>query len=226
MFAPALHDSLECHICGNDAVDRAGEAGGTELYRCRWCEFVFAAGNATIRNARPGWRGFARTRPEQIAPALSYLAEHQLRILCISDSPSPLCDYLEQRGHRVSSLVVGDDDLDALASMDLPDDVFDLVCISDVVQRLSSPVPAIDELLRLTRPGGLVVVQADMQQAASDDPRSDGGDGCAFYTHRTFEVLVEDTPHSVVVRDARMVGILKRALRPQLHSETAHLQLV
>jgi SAM-dependent methyltransferase len=230
MFAPALDDAIQCQVCGNDAVDPAGLTSGLDLFRCRWCEFVFAAGVPDDRPA-PAARGFAAPRPEQIAPALSYLAEHQLRVLCIGDAPGPLSDYLEQRGHRVSTLIVGDREVDALASMALPDDVFDLVCLTGIAQQLTSPVPVIDELLRLTRPGGLVVVCADLQPPAgyTDDDRLSpyGGDGRAFYSHRTFEVLVEDTPHRIVVRDARLVGILKRAPRQRLNVEAAqHLSLV
>lgn len=230
MFAPALDDTIQCQVCGNDAVDPAGAAAGTELYRCRWCEFVFAAAAPDDRPAVVS-RGFARPRPEQVAPALSYLGEHDLRVLCIGDAPARLADYLKQRGHRVSTLVVDTSDVDALAALDLPDDVFDLVCVSGIVQALTSPVPVIDELLRLTRPGGLVVVQAELQPPAvySDDgrPCALGSDGRAFYTHRTFEVLVEDTPHRVVVRDARLVGILKRAPRRRLNTESSqHLSLV
>jgi SAM-dependent methyltransferase len=230
MFAPALDDTIQCQVCGNDAVDPAGEAAGAELYRCRWCEFVFAAAAPDGRPAL-ATRGFARQRPEQITPALSYLGEHELRVLCIGDAPARLSAYLQERGHRVSTLVVDGTDVDALAALDLPDDVFDLVCITGIVQALTSPVPVIDELLRLTRPGGLVVVQADLQPPAaySDDDRPSpyGSDGRAFYTHRTFEVLVEDTPHRVVVRDARLVGILKRAPQRRLTTETtSHLALV
>ncbi|MEX0772778.1 MAG: methyltransferase domain-containing protein, partial [Balneolales bacterium] len=71
------------------------------------------------------------------------------------------------------------------------------------------------ELVRLAKPGGLVLIHTDMET-----PERDGQgfrnwwyaappDHCCFYRHKTFQVYLEDKPHRLVWKSPKSVIIKK-----------------
>lgn len=82
-----------------------------------------------------------------------------------------------------------------------------------VFEHLPEPRPALAELLRLTRPGGLVLVHTDMEAPERDERGFTGWwyvappDHCCLFRHRTFAVPLAGTPHRIVWRDPKSVLI-------------------
>ncbi len=70
-----------------------------------------------------------------------------------------------------ASVVVGD-----VHDLDLPDDSFDVVHAHQVLQHVSDPVGALREMLRVTRPGGVVAVRDSDYGHFSWHPASPGLD--------------------------------------------------
>lgn len=83
-------------------------------------------------------------------------------------------------------------------------------------EHLPDPRPYLRELLRLVRPGGLVLVHTDVET-----PERAAGfgqvvvrappDHCCFYRHRTFEAFLAGTPHRILYREPKAVMIRRDA---------------
>ena len=78
---------------------------------------------------------------------------------------------LERQGITNATVVVGD-----VHALDLADDSFDVVHAHQVLQHVADPVGALREMLRVTRPGGLVAVRDSDYGHFSWHPASPGLD--------------------------------------------------
>ncbi len=78
---------------------------------------------------------------------------------------------LERQGVVDARVVVGD-----VHALDLPDDSFDVVHAHQVLQHVADPVGALREMIRVTRPGGVVAVRDSDYGHFSWHPASPGLD--------------------------------------------------
>jgi SAM-dependent methyltransferase len=204
--------------------------GWFRFVECGHCGFVFAPAvrqDAMVRAYERGHHGPDDGAPdvgwaslEFLGPALDRLGGRwRLNILDFGCGQSYVPAALRAEGHRVVAVdlapplqphpdrLTGD-----LRTLKLAPGTFDLAFAFQVFEHLPEPRPFLDELLRLTRPGGLVLVHTDMETAE----RARGfarwwyvapPDHCAFYRHRTFEVYLAGTPHRLSWRDPKAVLI-------------------
>lgn len=210
-----------CRMCQSDATARIGGAEGYSFVECADCGFVFVP-SVQPEQIEPKYRSgeaWAEAPPEEgwapdsgfIAPAFERLDDrHPLHILDFGCGYSRIPGRLRRQGHRVTGIdlvpprrphpdrLTGD-----ITGMDLPSGQFDLVYAYQVFEHLPEPRPIFDELLRLTRPGGLVLVHTDMetpqrrQQDFFDWFYVLPPDHCSYFRRRTFEKALE-------ARDARL----------------------
>jgi SAM-dependent methyltransferase len=203
--------------------------GGFDFVECGCCGFVFAPRidqQQMVRAYRVGRHG-----PDDGAPVLGWASleflgpaperlggARRLAILDFGCGQSYVPAALRAAGHRAIAV-----DLvprsghtptgsRAICALRLAPGTFDLAFAFQVFEHLPEPRPFLDELLRLTRPGGLVLVHTDMET----EERAHGfarwwyaapPDHCASYRHRTFEVYLAGTPHRLSWRDPRAVLI-------------------
>lgn len=218
---------LTCRICRGDRLAPLGEVDGYPFVECERCAFTFSPvvtleGMQTLY--QEGYHGPRDGGPEAgwsddgfLAPALERLPAGPLRILDFGTGQSVVPDRLRARGHRVVALDVAppirphpDRLTGDLPTLGLPAASFDLVYSFQVFEHLAEPVPILEALLRLVRPGGYLLIHTDMEM-----PERQGGftrwwyvlppDHCAFYRHRTFEWYLARTPHRLVHQDPKVV---------------------
>lgn len=199
---------------------------------CDECGFAFApAIDATQTEALydGGYRGLDGDAPTEgwarmdfLEPVWPLLPAGPLDILDFGAGESLVPDALDRLGHRVLALDrcppgrprpfrrTG-----SLLEMGLPGASFHLVYSFQVFEHLPEPRPIFEELRRLTREGGLLVVHTDMETA---DRTPDLGswwyamppDHCVFYRHRTFERALRGRADRIEHRDPKMVAIRVR----------------
>lgn len=202
---------------------------GFRFYRCKVCEFVFtpdfgehessAMYQRLMEDAPHG--GWANA--DFLEPSLERLGPGPLDILDFGSGESALPDELRARGHRVIAVDTApprqphpDRLTGNLFDLSLPDDSFDLTFAFQVFEHLPRPLPYLTELLRVTRPGGRVVLHTDMHLAEREEVGFTDWwyvmppVHCSFYRHRTFERMLESTPHRIVERAPKYVAIEKR----------------
>lgn len=156
-------------------------------------------------------------------PAFALLPDEQkLQILSFCSGQSLVPDKLRAQGH---SVVAVDADpashphpnwlIEELLEMQLEPDQFNMVFSFKVCECLPQPRPLLDELLRLTKSGGLVLIHTDMETPEREEEGFENWwyvappDHCVFFRHKTFEIYLEDKPHQLVWRDPRQVIIRK-----------------
>ena len=204
--------------------------GGFLYVECVRCGFVFAPAirqDVMARAYAAGHHGPDDGAPDVgwanlqfLQPALDRLNRgRNMRILDFGCGQSCIPAALRARGHRVVAVdlvpplephpdrLTGD-----LLALGLPPGGFDLAFAFQVFEHLPEPRTFLDELLRLTRPGGLVLLHTDMET----EERARGfarwwyvtpPDHCAFYRHRTFEAYLAGQPHQLCWRDPKAVLI-------------------
>ena len=218
-----------CRMCEGHSRPLA-VVSGYRFLECAHCGFVFApairqdpmtrayeAGRHGPEDGAPdvGWANL-----EFLEPALDRLGRREgLRILDFGCGQSHVPAVLRAQGHRVVAVDVApplephpDRLTGDLLALGLAPDRFDLAFAFQVCEHLPEPRPFLDELLRLTRPGGLVLVHTDMET----EERASGfarwwyvapPDHCAFFRHRTFETYLAGTPHRLSWRDPKALLI-------------------
>lgn len=234
--APA---AVGCRMCGGGALRRLGAVNGHDFVECARCAFAFAPAvtpETMTALYAAGYHGTDDGAPDAgwtstgfLGPALDRLwgDRRPLRILDFGTGQSWLPRHLRARGHRVVAVDVAppvEQHPDRLTG-DLPElglapAQFDLAVAFQVFEHLPEPRPALFELLRMTRPGGLVLVHTDMETPERDERGFAEWwyvappDHCSFFRHRTFEVALAPTPHRMVRRDAKSVLIEAGRGRP------------
>lgn len=209
-------------MCGARALAPVGKVEGYSFVECPNCGFIFTP-NLPDSDAPPeasagrpvgGWANI-----DFLEPALARLEGSRLSVLDFGAGESRVPDLLRAKGHRVIAVDVLPPDephpdrlTGTLETLHLTPRQFDLVYAFQVFEHLPEPAPVLDELLALTRPGGLLLIHTDMEV-----PERAAGftgwwyvlppDHCAFYRHHTFEVFCRDTPHRLIWTDAKRVLI-------------------
>ena len=226
---PAAPGAMGCRMCGA-AVYPAGAVDGYGFVECGRCRFVFAPAITAERMARLYGEGYHG--PEEGAPVVGWagtefleptlerlVGEGPLRILDFGAGQRGIPDLLRERGHRVIAVDVApplrphpDRLTGDLRTLGLAAEQFDLSFSFQVTEHLPEPRAHLEELLRLTRRGGLVLIHTDME-VPEREAAVEGWwyamppDHCVFFRHRTFEVFVQGTPHRIADRQPKSVTI-------------------
>lgn len=219
-----------CRMCDDAVLRPAGRVEGYALVECGTCGFAFVpevTRSEMERLYRSGYHGPDDGAPGEgwadpafLSPALERLADDSpLRVLDFGAGQSRVPDRLREAGHRVVAVdivpptrphpdrLTGD-----LFELRLEADTFDVVYAFQVFEHLPEPRPFLFELLRLTRPGGLVLIHTDMETPEREHGLErwwyvDPPDHCAFFRHCTFETVLRDRPDRVVHREPKAVLI-------------------
>lgn len=215
-------------MCAASDLRPVGTVAGYPFVECVRCAFTFTpllTQETMDRRYHAGYRGPSEGAPEGgwadpgfLAPALALLAGvHTLRVLDFGTGQSRIPELLRAQGHRVIAVDMSpplephpDRLTGSLPSLGLEGEQFDLAFAFQVFEHLPEPRPFLEELLRLTRPGGLVLVHTDMEMPEREEGFTSWWyvlppDHCSFYRHRTFELLLEGGPHRLVWRDPKTV---------------------
>lgn len=223
-----MSPEARCRLCAASGLRPVGTVAGYPFVECPRCAFIFTpilTQEAMERLYRSGYHGPAEgapvggwADPSFLGPALELLAgRHALRILDFGTGQSRVPDALRAEGHRVIAVDMApplephpDRLTGSLPSLGLEAGQFDLAFAFQVFEHLPEPRPFLQELVRLTRPGGLVLVHTDMETPERGDDFTRWWyvlppDHCSFFRHRSFEVLLENGPHRIVWRDPKTV---------------------
>lgn len=97
-----------------------------------------------------------------------------------------------------------------------PEGYFHLVTAIQVFEHLPDPAPVIEELFRITRPGGLIYIHTDMEVPEREADREewyyiDPPHHCSIFRHHTFEVILTDHPQFSIEHMAEKEMLIKRS---------------
>lgn len=222
--------ALRCRMYLGIDLQPTGTVSGFEFVTCAPCAFSFAPviRPDTLQTAySSGWHshldGAPQTgwaNPSFLEPALQLVdTARVLNILDFGTGHSLIPDILRSRGHRVTAVDIvppawphPDRLTGLLLDLKLPAESFDLAFAFQVFEHLPEPRPILDELLRLTRPGGIVLIHTDMEVPDREQGIENWWyvtppDRCSFFRHRTFDTVFRDTVHHVAWRDSKMIAI-------------------
>lgn len=221
-------------MCGGSEFRVQGLVGKYEFKGCSYCEFVFCPGitpEYLSQMYSEGFHGPEDGGPKKgwkkdlsfLEPALQFLPkEKSLDILDFGTGQDRTPDLLREQGQRVIAVDIApplrphpDRLTGNLLHLGLESERFDFVYSFQVFEHLPQPRPVLDELLRLTRPGGYILIHTDMETPEREREGFSNWwyvappDHCAFFKIRTFDVYLEQSPHELVWNDAKTVIIRK-----------------
>lgn len=192
---------VECEACGFIFVPSVGRAEVERAYR---------NGKTHVENGAPeeGWA----LNPRFLEPAFDRLGrDAALEVLDFGCGHSRVPARMRARGHRVIGVDLEppehphpDRHTGDILQLELEANSFDLSYAYQVFEHLPEPRPILDELLRLTRPGGFVLIHTDMET-----PQRQQGtffdwfyvlppDHCSYYRPFTFAHTLENRPAELV----------------------------
>lgn len=228
-FAPQRSTAtiLRCRMCGRGMLEAIGSVDAHRYFHCRHCDFSFAVldGECDI-DTFMSLSGPGEVDVSFLKPALDRLSHRKsLRILDYGGRDSIAPHLLRQAGHRVIAFdlmpgarqhpdrISGD-----ILQRNIPEAQFDLVYAYHVFEHLAEPAPVLRELLRLARPGGLVLIHTDMNVAGAPNGGGNGRwayrippDVCSIYRPHTFEVFLRGSTHQIIHHDAQTIVIQRDA---------------
>ena len=233
--------AIACRMCGRSDVEPVGSVDACRYLHCRHCDFTFLADVPDTQEVALTALCGMSNQPSEVdtsflRPALDQLRHRPaLRVLDYGGRDSITPDLLRQAGHRVITFdlapgwrqhpdrIRGD-----ILQRHIPEAQFDLVYAYRVFEHLHDPAPVLRELLRLARPGGLVLIHTDLERSAAATGLARTAtaeathwwynlppDICAMYRLRTFEQFVRNTPHRIIHHDAGSVVIQRDAAHEQ-----------
>lgn len=223
---------IDCRMCSSSSVRRWGQRDDRFWVECVDCGLIFPPSVQSMERVPPYHddgaavgRGADATLLE---PAFERLGDDRpLYMLDFGCARSGLAEPLRQVGHRVIGIdrtpprhphrdrLTGD-----ILEMDLVSGQFDLVYAYRSFEHLPKPRPVLEELLRLTRSGGLVLILTDMEVPEMEArPHSSAHrvemldampPGRSFFRPRTFEKALEGRADELVDVGTRFVVIEAR----------------
>lgn len=222
---------VSCNWCNSGSLKEAGVVKDYFFVACEDCGFAFCpyiSQDLMDRLYGQGYHANEEGVPEFgwsdasfLKSVLAFFEDKPLKILDFGCGQSVVPKKLRQRGHKVIAVdVTGpmrphpDRLTGNILDLDLEPEQFDLVYSFQVFEHLSRPVPIFNELLRLTKPDGYLLIHTDMEP-----PERKAGfeqwwyvlppDHCSFYTLRSFEKILEGSPHTLVEGNPVYVVIQK-----------------
>lgn len=213
---------IRCRMCACPDVVRGPNAASGARFECRRCRYVYAERDP-FDLADPACRRLGGSDARLLAPALARLrAASTLRVLDHGAGDGPLPDILRQLGHRVVAVDQTpprrphpDRLTGCLLGLHLAPASFDLAYALGTFERLEDPRAHLAELLRLTRPGGLVLLAAELDRPGIDEPI---GNRCSRFRTETFEIVLAQSAHRLEWGDRYRVLIRVGAALPQPHN--------
>jgi SAM-dependent methyltransferase len=212
---------IACRMCNVGPCRQAGSVDGYRFVECVACGFVFCPDIDGRRMQAPDPGAPDPSLASSVAdagfltPVLALAGERALHVLDFGCGSPMVPDLLRARGHRVTVVDLSPPACshpDRLTG-DLAGAHFDLVYAFQVFEHLPHPRGILDELLRVTAPGGLIAIHTDMETgergAFVDWWYVRPPEHCSFYQHRTFARFVEGTDHSLVLGLPRMIVMRK-----------------
>lgn len=225
-------EKLSCRLCGGKSLQELGEVNEYVFVECRDCHFAFCpyiSQDLMARLYADGYHAKGGNVPEHgwsrlefLEPALKLFAEGQsLKVLDFGAGQSKVPKKLREQGHKVIAVDVTEPEhphpdrlTGDLIELALAPNQFDLTYSFQVFEHLSEPVPLFHELLRLTKPGGYVLIHTDMEPPEREEGFSRWWyvlppDHCSFYKIKSFRRLLEGTSHLLLTEDPKYVIIQK-----------------
>ncbi len=215
-----MQTNLACPMCESKHLISTGVVESFEFFSCQQCDLTFTpqprAQAEHIYEARHGdtSQGVPTTRWADttfLEPLWQHLNPNRPQnILDFGCGRSVVPEQLRAQGHEVIGIDIyppeqprPDRLTGNLLDLALASDRFDLAYAFQVFEHLPKPRPFLEELLRVTRVGGLVMIHTDMEV-----PEREAGfehwwyvlppQHCTFYRHRTFELYLAHRPHHII----------------------------
>lgn len=234
---PAASEAFtdSCTMCGSEKLCGAGEKDGYTFYECGNCNFIFC-GNVEQAQMEEqyanGYNALTEEVPEDgwayslefLQPALQLFPQgKRLQVLDFGCGQSHIPQRLaEKYGHQVTAVDVVPPQrpyrgrlTGNILELDLPQNHFDLIYSFQVFEHIREPLPVLDRLLELVRPGGYLLIHTDMETPERFEGHFTDWwyvippDHCAFYRHKTFEHFVGVTPHRLALKEPKMITLQK-----------------
>lgn len=160
---------------------------------------------------------------EFLEPAFKRLPQSRgLKILEFGTGQNRIPEVLRKQGHRVIAVDISpplrphpDRLTGDILDLELQKEQFDLIFAFQVFEHLPRPKPILYELLRLLKPGGLLLIHTDMETPERDEEGLENWwyatppDHCIFYRNKSFEIFMEDKPGEITWKDEKTVLIRK-----------------
>lgn len=221
-------------MCGNSETSLQGVVKNYNFNVCSCCDFTFCpqiTEEYITQLYCEGFHGPEDGAPSRgwgrlgfLDPVFELLPKGQsLDILDFGTGQSRVPEKLRENGHKVIAVDIvpplrphPDRLTGNLLGLQLNGCSYDLVFSFQVFEHLPHPRPLLDELLRLAKPGGLILIHTDMETPERETENFQNWwyvmppDHCCFYRHKTFEVYLKDMPHEIFWKDEKSI-IIKKA---------------
>lgn len=221
-----------CKCCGNEELKEKGEKDGYAFWECSECAYVFTGLQdekmvkpyESVKHAiQSGATKNGRDKSiEFLSPALSWLPDHQLKIMDFGCGECNIPHRLRKEGHRVIAVdivpplnhhpdrLTGD-----IMDLDIPANSFDLIYSYQVFEHIAEPRHVLKRLCRLLKPDGMILIHTDME--TSDRYSCDfenwwyvlPPDHCSYFRHKTFENMFEEFGCRVIYKNSKVVLAIK-----------------
>lgn len=226
-------EKFSCRMCGDSSTIIAGNKQEYEYRCCQICGFVFCPQITPqyLSNLySKGYHGPDDGAPKKGWSNVNFLDEiwdvlpkKALTIFDFGCGQSLVANHLRLLGHKTLAVDIApplhphpDRLTGDLLELALEPDVFDFVYSFQVFEHLPEPRPVLEELLRLTKPGGYILIHTDMETRERDSEGFENWwyvappDHCSFFRHKTFEKYLADKPHYLISKTAKSVVIKKQ----------------
>lgn len=219
----------ECPMCNSSSTDPAGEKESYEFYVCNNCQFTFCpkitpqyltdfyTSGAHGPNDGAPKKGWVKDH-SFLDPAMVWYEGSEIKILDFGTGQSMIPAQLREKGHKVTAVDIAppiephpDRLTGDILELNLPPDEYDFIFSFQVFEHLPRPKPVLDELVRVLRPGGKILIHTDMET----EERMTGDfidwwyvlppDHCSYYRPKTFDVYARRNPVKISYSDEKRV---------------------
>ncbi|MBA3898826.1 MAG: class I SAM-dependent methyltransferase [Bacteroidetes bacterium] len=223
-----------CRMCGSKLLSDMGIVKNFPFFACDECEFIFSPkidSSEMAKRYKSGYHGISEGAPSKGWPSSVFILlepvfniagkNNGFSILDFGAGQSILPEALRKLGNDVTEIdvapiknphpsrITGD-----ITKLKLSPEIFDITYSFQVFEHLAEPGLVLNELLRLTKPGGFILIHTDMETPE----RAEGfenwwyvlpPDHCSFYRHRTFELFVQKSADFIPYKEPKAVLIQK-----------------